>query len=408
MNRPAKCALSLLLCLSLLLSLHVTVPASAEGIYLTAVNDNILPLTADTMPTWSGGVLYVPYTVFDSSVTGISLGLYCNYNRSAGSVMLISLSQILTFDINAGTCVDDITKQSYSAHAIVRHGKPYVPVNMVCNFFRLSSSYTALSQAFLVRIKSNRAILSDAKFIDAAGSLISSRLREYSQSQEPEPSQTVPSVPGNSVPTPSAPSSSAPAKPSTPSVPDEPEPEPEDEEPVVDVTTFLGFRCTSAEETSSFLDMLSGTGSFGVFFLTPQLLESQGDLVRRILGTGHSLGVYAEGKDATETRVLLDQSRHLVEQLTHTRISLAMVPREFRSAMEKEGWICWQETLSVHPSDSTSTATAATDAVGRLSNWTHTTYMTLEGAGTARILPPLLEQLAEKHYIVTLPLEIYL
>ncbi len=424
MRSPSKRALTLFLCAALLLTLRLTVPARAADVIFTSVNDTVLPLTSDSMPTWSGGTLYVPYTVFDSSVTGISLGLYCNYNRSSGTVMLISLSQILTFDINNGTCVDDITKQTYSAKAIIRHGKPYVPANMVCNFFHLTSSYTALNDGDLVRIKSSRAILSDAKFIDAAGSLISSRLREYNQSLEPEPTQPVPSVPGNTVPDPS--SSSAPATPSspstttpaTPSKPNKPPatttPEPEKpqeeqpEEPVVEVPTFLGFRCTTREEIVSFLDMLSGTGTCGAFFLPPQLLESETDLVRRILGTGHSLGIYAPGETEEETRVLLGQGQQLLEQSTHTRATLAMVPRDFRAAMENEGWVCWQETLTVHPDDSTSTSNAVTNAISRLSSWTYNTYMTLEGSGTSRILPSLLQRLEENHFIVTLPLEIYL
>lgn len=73
MNRIRKlaCALvSMALCLGLLLPQ----PALAADLYFTSINDNLLPLTSDTMPVWSGGVLYVPYSVFDSGVTGINLG----------------------------------------------------------------------------------------------------------------------------------------------------------------------------------------------------------------------------------------------------------------------------------------------------------------------------------------------
>ena len=44
--------------LTLLIALLNTAQA-AGNIYLTAVNENLLELTSDTMPTWSGGVLYV-------------------------------------------------------------------------------------------------------------------------------------------------------------------------------------------------------------------------------------------------------------------------------------------------------------------------------------------------------------
>ena len=49
--------------LTLVLVLLVTLLNSAQAagnVYLTAVNENLLELTSDTMPTWSGGALYVP------------------------------------------------------------------------------------------------------------------------------------------------------------------------------------------------------------------------------------------------------------------------------------------------------------------------------------------------------------
>ena len=39
------------------------------------------------MPLWSGGVLYVPYTVFDgNNSTGVNLGISSGYSRSSGTV----------------------------------------------------------------------------------------------------------------------------------------------------------------------------------------------------------------------------------------------------------------------------------------------------------------------------------
>ncbi len=53
---------------------------AAESVYFTAINDNLLALNASTMPAWVEGVLYVPYTVFDSASTGSNLRINCNYN----------------------------------------------------------------------------------------------------------------------------------------------------------------------------------------------------------------------------------------------------------------------------------------------------------------------------------------
>ena len=47
------------------------------------------------MPFWSGGAIYVPYTLFDPNLNGInvSLGLYTSFNRSSGTVTIFNLRQ---------------------------------------------------------------------------------------------------------------------------------------------------------------------------------------------------------------------------------------------------------------------------------------------------------------------------
>ena len=89
----------LLVCFSLL----IPPPAAAAEVCFTAVNDNVLPLTADTMPIWYKSLIYVPYTVFDSGSTGVDLGLNSTYDPSSAMVNIYNLRQILAFDLNAGT-----------------------------------------------------------------------------------------------------------------------------------------------------------------------------------------------------------------------------------------------------------------------------------------------------------------
>ena len=175
------------LLLTAALFLGLTVPTSAASLYFTAINDSIPPLTSDTMPFWSGGTIYVPYTVFDAKQNGVnvSLGLYANYNQNAGTVTLFNLRQVLVFDFNSRNCRDDMTGTVYAYRAIMRSGRPYLPLNMVCSFFGMEYSYNQLpsiSQGYLVRIKSADAVLDDALFIERARDLLQNRLREYTQS----------------------------------------------------------------------------------------------------------------------------------------------------------------------------------------------------------------------------------
>ena len=115
------------LCLGLLAA-----PARAETICFVALNDNIPPISGDTIPIWSGGVLYVPYTIFDRTlVNNVDLGVYVS--RSSTSVTLWNMRQILVFDLVTGACWDDISGEVFDyARAIVRNGRPYVPLQMVC------------------------------------------------------------------------------------------------------------------------------------------------------------------------------------------------------------------------------------------------------------------------------------
>ena len=373
---------ALLLCLALLVP---SVPAAAANIYFTSLNDQVLPLTADTMPVVSGGVMYVPASVFDRDSTGIDLGIYYSYSRSSNTVTLFNLRQILVFDLSAGTCQDSMTGEYYSARGITRNGRPYLPAKMVCQFFGLTYTENALSfvdQGYLARIKSDANALDDETFIDAAVNWINQRLRDYNQSIAP----------------PNDNNTSAPSE-ETPSTDDE-------NIASTDVRTYLAFRCGDSSGLHSILNTLDSYGLSGLFFFTPQTLVQEGDLVRRIVGSGHSIGLLAEGEDIQQTLAVLEEGSLLLEQRLHLRTTMAYVPDSQRSEAEAEGWICWDETLTLSPSDSVGANTFASNTMQRLSGRTRSTYLTLDGGqNTARVLSSLLRRLEQEHFVVSIPLE---
>ena len=366
------------LCLCLLLP----VPASAADLYFTAVNDRLLPLTADTMPLWSGGVLYVPYSVFDREVSQVELGMEVSYSQSSQMLTFYNTRLRMTFDLEEGTCEDNITGAIYSAKAIIRNGRPYVPLNTVCNFFGLERSYTAISQGYLVRIKNDKAVNTDAQFIEAAGELIELRLREYNQSLNPTPSPNTP-----------------PVTPSTPSDHD-------DTESSSDVRTYLAFLCQQPQGLTVILDALDARGAHAMFFFSPQALEEAGTLVQRILGTGHSIGLLAQEANLTDTLSLLEEGNRLLELTTHSRAAVAYAPKSQRAALEEAGWVCWSETLFLEPSESVGANTFASSALRRLNGRTGSVYLTMDAnANSARVLASLLSQVNSNHFILSTPLE---
>ena len=377
--RKKRPVLPLVLAVILAVGMFQPMPAAAANLYFTGINDSVAPLTSSSMPYWSGGTLYVPYTVFDANQNGVgvSLGLYTSYNHRSHIVTIFNLKQMLVFDLERGTCRDDMTGAAYDAQAVMRYGKPYVPLYVVCSVFGLEYSYNQLSyisQGYLVRIKSADAVLDDGLFIDRARELINNRLRDYTQSLSP--AETTPTIPVS---------------------PSEP--------PEVDggnVATYLAFRCESADGLSAILNTLDGTGQYALFFLAPQVIEEEGGLVRRILGTGHSVGILAwEGE-----KEALSRGRLALEELAHTRTTLAYVPDGARAGLEEQGWVCWKETLYLEPGDSVGGTAFAGTVLNRLGTRRRTVYLTLEGSGnTARVLSALLRQLSSNHYTVAVPME---
>mgnify|MGYP000922615523 FL=1 len=380
MNKRHSWLLGRLAVLLVCLGLLIPPPAAAAEVCFTAVNDNVLPLTADTMPIWYKSLIYVPYTVFDSGSTGVDLGLSSTYDPSTATVSVYNLRQILAFDLNAGTCRDLATDTYYDVRAVMRNGRPYVPLNTVCTFFGLSRSYNSIRQGYLLRIKNEAVVLSDSKFIEAAENLLNMRLREYNRSLNP----------GSDTP-------------STPST------DPAVEEPVTasDVSVYLAFRCTDGDSLADLLDALDAKAAYAVFFLTPQVLEEHGDLVRRMLGEGHSVGLLALGDTADQTRRLLERGSELLAGTAHSRTTLAMVPDEQRAALSAQGWVCWQQSLSLSPTLSSGVNTFSANTLRRLDRLDRqTVYLTMDAdPGAVRVLPTLLRQMKNNHYLIRIPME---
>ena len=317
-----KRMISLLLSLVLCGAVFVPPASSASStVYFTSLNDNLRPVTADPMPTWSGGVLYVPYTVFLAQYNGgfklVDVDYSYIHTSTTHKLTLYTLQQMLTFDLKNGTCREEISGESYPAQAIMRNGIPYLPVVMVCNFFGLDFSYTAFSQGYLVRINNDSVVLSDAKLIDAASNLINRYLREYNQSINPAPDTTTPTSP-----------------------PTEP-----DESNTPNLSTYLAILCKDGQGLDQILSALESAGYLGLLFFSPEALEQEDDLVRRILGNGHSVGILAEGGTPDQTRALLEEgnrdgSMHTnypreIAELLPLLTSLWLLPSVFPASREQ-------------------------------------------------------------------------
>lgn len=385
---------TLCLCLTLFL------PSRAAGdICFTAVNDTVLSLTAGSMPIWSGGLLYVPYSVFDAGTTGISLGTSSIYNKNNGTVSVFNVRQMIVFNIEKGTCIDQHSGSSIAARAILRNGKAYLPAAKVCSLFGMNApSYLSTDYGDLVRIKNEDAALSDPQFIDAASNAMNNRLKDYQQSlvpAQPAPTPTPPPA------TPTQPVSPTPSTPSvTPSV-SQPNTEPE---PTV-VPTYLAFRCETGEAYDAILQTMEQYRAVGLFFFPAKEIERQGSLIRRLLGTGHQVGILAEGSSQEDTLALLEQGSQALDTVAHTRTYFALVPTAHRQNARAQGWVCWNESVNAIP-DGRRTTYSHVQSTLRALPKKGSAYLTLnDSQHTANLMNTLLHQLQSRKYMPTIPRE---
>ncbi|MDE7245429.1 MAG: hypothetical protein K2O18_15855 [Oscillospiraceae bacterium] len=286
--------------------------AALPDVYFTAVNEQLLDMSSDTMPFWSGGVLYVSSRMFE----GTDVGVNFVRNNAMGLVMLYTNRVDLRFDLEGGNAYDK-NGYVYSGHAIERNGVVFFPVDLVCRYFGLTWSYTPTDTVPLVRIKSASGVLDDASFIDAAAGQMTSRYNEYERSLTPEPGP-VPSVP--SVPQPQP----------------QPQPQPgEQEDPVRPIQAeegqkvFLIIDSTTSEDTLEILQILNGVQA--TFVLDAALMED-GDLLRALTAGGHSIALRMTEGTAGE----IEQARELVWQAACSRLELAWYEGDVDAALLEE------------------------------------------------------------------------
>ena len=241
----------LLLILLMIFSLAPDKTSAETTVYFTAVNDQLLPdLSDETMPFWSGGQLYVPSAV----ITGTDLGLFYSRSRDKSTAVVYRQGSALTFNFSAGTIIDQNDHQ-YSGSAIVRGDVVFLPLALLAQFFSLDYSYTRVTYGYLVRVKSDTVVLSDAKFIEAATMSMEQRYNEYIKSHNEA---------GNPGDTPDTDTSN-------------------DRSHV-----YLALRVTDASVTGELLDALTGESASATFLFAEESISSFGDLLRRIIVSGNT------------------------------------------------------------------------------------------------------------------------
>ena len=339
-----------------------------SGVYLTAVNDELMELEAETMPFWSGNHLYVSSAVFSGTYAttlgvafspGINNNLTVLYSiRSTRTALFFDLTERRTYD-NRGN--------DYSQLAVQRNGQMFFPLDLVTDFFGLTYTYTYTDPVPLIRVKSDTVILSDAAFIDAATDAMNRFYSAYERAMTPQ----------------------------EPTEPDDPSP------PVVYTGHWVYpvFTVTDGEDTRALLATLSQWDGRAAFLFSLEQLQADGDLVRMVVGQGHAVGLLPSGTTAQEVAEELEAANDALWQAARLRTRLVWLEDAQGGALSavRNGGYCLMETrLDYRRAPLTSSARA--DAVFSYLNGLATRQLTIffgEDSGNVRGLGRLLSQLEE-------------
>lgn len=316
MKKLLKTISALALCLAVLFAVMPT--AQGATVYFMAVNDTLLDLNASDMPAIVGNVLYVPYTMLSANDAGVNLGVYATYSSLKGTVLVYSNRKQLVFDLQNDQTYDS-NGRYYSERAIVRNSTVYLPIARVCSVFRDKIDYSICATEYgcLIRLRNSSAVLGDAEFVNAAANMMSTALSRYQQ-ENPEPA--VSAAPSES-PSPNVSGSGA--------------------------GVYLAFVQDGDGKLDSVLNALAAQSCQGLFFLTADQMAQQDDLVRRLVGSGHFVGLRLSGQDGQDVMEELEQAKRLLAAVARCRLAVVLAEGLDESGIEQveaAGYVCWQTT----------------------------------------------------------------
>ena len=337
-----KRLLSLLLSVLMLCTLLPPRASAAPTLYFTAVNDRMCDLSDETMPFWQNGLLYVAGATVDGPD---DLGIRYSYNQEKSVAILYKGQRVLYCDLTAGTMENNRTGEQYTGSPIVRSGMVFFPITALAKMFDLKYSSTKIAYGYLLRIRDDNAVLSDEYFIDAATDPIQKRYAQYERAHAAAESE-------------------------------QPETPPQVETPVRrdDLTVYLLLPAANGSMLTQLLSTLENYQSHATLLLTPELLESVGDGVRRAAATGNAVALCISAGTADEALAQIERGNDALWRAASLRtrlVYLESADKTLRAAVVGAGYC----PLTVNRSVFTSSG----------SYWADTALKWAERSGSVRL-----------------------
>lgn len=336
-----KRLLSLLLSVLMLCTLLPPRASAAPTLYFTAVNDRMCDLSDETMPFWQNGLLYVAGATVDGPD---DLGIRYSYNQEKSVAILYKGQRVLYCDLTAGTMENNRTGEQYAGSPIVRSGMVFFPITALAKMFDLKYSSTKIAYGYLLRIRDDNAVLSDEYFIDAATDPIQKRYAQYERAHAAAEQEN-----------------ETPAQVETPVRRD-------------DLTVYLLLPTANGSMLTQLLSTLENYQSHATLLLTPELLESAGDGVRRAAATGNAVALCISAETADEALAQIERGNDALWRAASLRtrlVYLESADKALRAAVVGAGYC----PLTVNRSVFTSSG----------SYWADTALKWAERSGSVRL-----------------------
>ena len=318
-----KRLLSLLLSVLMLCTLLPPRASAAPTLYFTAVNDRMCDLNDETMPFWQNGLLYVAGATVDGPD---DLGIRYSYNQEKSVAILYKGQRVLYCDLTAGTMENNRTGEQYAGSPIVRSGMVFFPITALAKMFDLKYSSTKIAYGYLLRIRDDNAVLSDEYFIDAATDPIQKRYAQYERAHAAAEQEN-----------------ETPAQVETPVRRD-------------DLTVYLLLPAANGSMLTQLLSTLENYQSHATLLLTPELLESAGDGVRRAAATGNAVALRIDAATAAEALAQIERGNDALWHAASLRtrlVYLESADRTLRAAVVGAGYC----PITINTSDFTRSGT---------------------------------------------------
>ncbi|MBS7309275.1 MAG: hypothetical protein KIG27_05935 [Oscillospiraceae bacterium] len=318
-----KRLLSLLLSVLMLCTLLPPRASAAPTLYFTAVNDRMCDLSDETMPFWQNGLLYVAGATVDGPD---DLGIRYSYNQEKSVAILYKGQRVLYCDLTAGTMENNRTGEQYAGLPIVRSGMVFFPITALAKMFDLKYSSTKIAYGYLLRIRDDNAVLSDEYFIDAATDPIQKRYAQYERAHAAAEQEN-----------------ETPAQVETPVRRD-------------DLTVYLLLPAANGFMLTQLLSTLENYQSHATLLLTPELLESAGDGVRRAAATGNAVALCISAETADEALAQIERGNDALWRAASLRtrlVYLESADKTLRAAVVGAGYC----PITINTSDFTRSGT---------------------------------------------------